>query len=157
MKNLLSLTEWFIGHCTDHRKLSQHTLKAYRHDLALFRAFTGDVPESEIDRNTLQRWLAGMSTVRPRTIRRRLATVKSMFSALERHGKIASNPLASFRSEVKVGKGLPKTVARQTVRLLLRSARKLPVLTQKLELRRIQDIALQDRALAAGFNEAALT
>jgi integrase/recombinase XerD len=129
MNTLNSAIDWFLDHCTHHRKLSHHTLKAYRHDLLLFRAFATIPPTavaiSSIDRNVIQRWLAGMTNVKPRTIRRRLASLKSMFSCLERQGKLTNNSLAGFRSEVKVGNSLPRTVARTIVKSLLRSTYKL--------------------------------
>lgn len=151
MENLPSLIDWFIEHCAGHRKLSPHTLKAYRHDLALFRAFAGDALVSSVERNTLQRWLGQMSGVKARTIRRRLATVKSMFSASERHGKISANSLAGFRCEVKVGKSLPRTVARQTVRLLLRAPRKVEALNPRSEAKRDQDTVLLELLFATGM------
>jgi integrase/recombinase XerD len=127
MNTLNSAISWFLGHCTHHRKLSAHTLKAYRHDLEHFRAFmppsVGDISVSSIDRGFVQNWLAGMDGAKPRTVRRRLATLKSMFASLERHGDGLINPLASLRSEIKVGSSLPRTIARATVRALLRSAR----------------------------------
>jgi len=151
MENLPSLIDWFIGHCADHRKLSAHTLKAYRHDLALFRAFAGDVCVSAIERNVLQRWIGQMTAVKARTTRRRLATVKSMFSALERHEKIAANPIAGFRCEIKVGKSLPRTVARQTVRLLLRAPRKVQASNPRSQAKKSQDTVLLELLFATGM------
>jgi integrase/recombinase XerD len=128
MDTLNSAAEWFLAHCADHRKLSHHTLKAYKLDLSHFRTFApdlpGDIPIASVDRNLVQRWLASMNGAKPRTVRRRLATLKSMFSSLERYGNLKNNQLAGFRSEVKVGSILPRTVARATVKLLLRSPRR---------------------------------
>ena len=81
-------------------------------------------PTSSVNKQSVQNWLANMHNVKPRTVRRRLATVKSMFSVLERQGGIADDPLARFRSEIKVGSSLPRIIARSTVRSLLRSPRK---------------------------------
>lgn len=131
METLDSLIEWFIGHCANHRKLSGHTLKAYKHDLKLFSDFVSKQPEQNeattiqtVDKKTVQSWIANMTGAKPRTIRRRLAAVKSMFSTVERQGYIATDPLARFRSEIKVGSSLPRIVGRSTVRSLLRSPRK---------------------------------
>jgi integrase/recombinase XerD len=128
MDTFNSATQWFLGHCADHRKLSRHTLKAYKHDLSHFRTFAPDLPDdipiSSINRNLVQRWLASMNGAKPRTVRRRLATLKSMFSSLERSGNLNNNPLAGFRSEVKVGSTLPRILARGTVKSLLQSPRK---------------------------------
>lgn len=127
MKTLDSAVNWFIGHCECHRKLSVHTLKAYRHDLSLLQKHTSAlgvaIPLQTIDGNHVREWLKTMKSEKPRTVRRRLATVKSMFSAMARGGVIASNPIMGFRCEVKVGKSLPKTIARSAVRSLLRAPR----------------------------------
>src|SRR4051794_30114391 len=81
MQTLNSAITWFLAHCADHRKLSPHTLKAYRQDLDHLLAFApqtpGDVDLAIVDKNFVRRWLGSMSDVRPRTMRRRLATLKS--------------------------------------------------------------------------------
>ena len=82
METLNSAIEWFIGHCTNHRKLSSHTLKAYRHDLKIFSDFmsresgqNGEVTIPIIDKKSVQNWMGNMRNVKPRTIRRRLAEI----------------------------------------------------------------------------------
>ena len=82
METLNTATEWFIGHCSNHRKLSAHTLKAYRHDLKLFGDFISNQAKddsspkiSTICKTGVQAWIAAMREVKPRTIRRRVATV----------------------------------------------------------------------------------
>ena len=122
---LSEVTTWFIAHCTSHRNLSPHSIKAYKIDINRFQSFVtrgnGDIPLAKIDRSLVESWIQTMSELQPRTVRRRLATIKSMFSGLERHGYVPRNPIAAIRSEVKVGKSLPRTVARSTVLNLLRS------------------------------------
>jgi len=125
MQTLNDNIAWFLKHCSENRKLSPHTQKAYRIDLAHLKDFLpgdGNVELASIDRATARKWLGGMVNEKPRTIRRRLATVKSMFSALERHtGK--ESPFAGFRSEVKVGQSLPRTIGRGAVKALLLAPR----------------------------------
>ncbi|MBI4663296.1 MAG: tyrosine-type recombinase/integrase [Verrucomicrobia bacterium] len=155
MDTLNSAVEWFLGHCTDHRKLSPHTLKAYQHDLAHFRTFAPDlpvdIPIASVDRTLVERWLGSMNGAKPRTVRRRLATVKSLFSSLERHGNLLTNPLAGLRCEVKVGKSLPRTVARGTVRSLLCSPRSTTASTPASNDRKIQDTALIELLFSTGM------
>ena len=157
MNTLSSAIEWFLGHCANHRKLSAHTLKAYRHDLKLFDAFLSNASmESNvvlpaIDKNTVQRWLGGMNGVKPRTVRRRLATVKAMFSCLERQECIANDPLGRFRSEIKVGSSLPRVIARSTVRSLLRSPRKQANSSPVAQVRLMQESALLETLFSTGM------
>jgi integrase/recombinase XerD len=155
MNTLNAGIEWFLGHCENHRKLSAHTLKAYRHDLKHFREFLArsvtEVPGPAIDRNTIQKWLGEMTAVKPRTVRRRLATLKSMFSSLERNGNAANNPLVGFRSQVKVGTSLPRTVARPTIRKLLRSARNEKAKTTVGRTREKQEAAIVEALFSTGM------
>src|ERR1035437_2401066 len=155
MNTLTSGIEWFLGHCADHRKLSNHTLKAYRHDLEHFRDVVGPAPPetatASVERTTLQKWMGSMNGAKPRTVRRRLAAVKSMFSSLERHGNLTSNPLSGFRCEVKVGQSLPRTVARSTVKSLLRSPREQPAASPVAIARKTQEVALVEMLFSTGM------
>lgn len=155
MQTLNSAIAWFLTHCANHRKLSPHTLKAYRHDLAHILAFTSpaceEIPISAINRDLVQGWLASMPCSKPRTVRRRLATLKSMFAGLERYGHTIPNPLAGLRSEVKVGKSLPRTVARSIVRSLLRAAHTQSISGRTGLHRRTRDTALIELLFTTGM------
>lgn len=156
MQTLKSATDWFLAHCTHHRKLSPHTLKAYRHDLAHISAFASeveldDVGIASVDRKLVQRWLGSMTDVQPRTVRRRLATVKLMFSSLERHGAVSENLLAGLRCEVKVGLNLPRTVARSTVTSLLRAVRNQAARSPDAMRRTTRETALVELLFATGM------
>ena len=144
-----------MGHCADHRKLSHHTLKAYRHDLEGFSRFASSPPSDgalgSVDRSLVRRWLGNMMEVKPRTVRRRLATLKSMFASMERTGNVTSNPLAGLRCEVKVGVSLPRTVGRATVRSLLRSPRKLVAKSPVGICRNVQETALLETLFSTGM------
>jgi integrase/recombinase XerD len=157
MDNLDDAIEWFIKHCANHRKLSVHTLKAYRHDLTLLQNFASR-PDggsgaliSAIDRNVIRNWMTEMNGKKPRTIRRRLATVKSMFSTLERHGNILNNPVSSLRSEIKIGMCLPRTIARSTVGSLLRYPRKQVSKLSGIDRFLVQEIALLEALFSTGM------
>jgi integrase/recombinase XerD len=158
METLHSAINWFIGHCANHRKLSVHTLKAYRHDLKVFSDFmsksageSNSTLTSTVNKDSIQNWLAGMNNVKPRTIRRRLATLKSMFSSLERQGYIANDPLGRFRSEIKVGSSLPRIVARSTIRSLLRAPRNQSASTPSSRARLMQETTLLEMLFSTGM------
>ena len=138
--------------------LAIDTLKAYRHDLKIFSDFMSKsmntdeaAPASSVNKHSVQNWLANMHNVKPRTVRRRLATVKSMFSSLERQGGIADDPLARFRSEIKVGSSLPRIIARSTVRSLLRSPRKQAASALPSCSRLMQEITLLEMLFSTGM------
>jgi len=74
-----------------------------------------------------------------------------MFATLERHELICQNPLAGLRSEVKIGLSLPRTVARSTVKSLLRATRTQQASSPKASLRKILDTALVEMLFATGM------
>jgi integrase/recombinase XerD len=106
---------------------------------------------SSVDRKTVQNWMGSMKGAKPRTVRRRLAALKSMFATLVRDGSLENSPLSGFRCEVKVGKTLPRTVARSTVRSLLRSPREQTATNPAAVGRRIQEIALIEMLFSTGM------
>lgn len=155
MLTLKSATDWFLEYCADYRKLSPHTLKAYRHDLDHLSAFESsnwsELRPSEMDRAKTREWLASMNGASPRTVRRRLATVKSLFSTLERQGNIGENPLSGMRCEIRVGLSLPRAVARSTIKSVLHAVRAQQAKSEKSRHRKVHDVALIELLFATGI------
>lgn len=124
MKSISDAINWFLSYCEHNRKLSNHTLRAYQHDLNRFREFSvaefGDeAGVDKVNRHFVRAWLGKMTELSPRTMRRRIATVKSLFATLEREGKGTENPLAGFRDQIRVGLSLPRTVGSPTIQTFL--------------------------------------
>ncbi|HWX80015.1 MAG TPA: tyrosine recombinase XerC [Steroidobacteraceae bacterium] len=118
--------EWierFLTHLAQERRMSAHTVTAYRRDLRTMQGFCG--------RRNLKRWDAlDNSQVRafaaaehaggmaPRSIQRRLSALRSFFEFLMREGAAARNPAEDVRAP-KAKKRLPQTLdADQMARLL---------------------------------------
>jgi integrase/recombinase XerC len=115
--------ERFLSHLHVERRLSSHTLAAYRHDLLALAGFC----ES---RNVL-RWAAlnnfqvrafaaaeHAGGIGPRSIQRRLSAVRSFYEYLMREGLAKNNPALEVRAP-KTKKRLPATLdADQMARLL---------------------------------------
>jgi integrase/recombinase XerC len=114
----------FLSHLAQERRLSDHTVAAYRHDLAALASFCGH--------RALKRWDAlSHAQVRafaasehagglgPRSIQRRLSALRTFFSYLAREGHVgANNPALDVRAP-KTKKRLPATLdADQMGRLL---------------------------------------
>jgi integrase/recombinase XerC len=117
-------TDKFLSHLAQERRLSSHTVAAYRHDMAALAEFCR--------RRAIKRWDAlGNAQVRafaasehaggigPRSIQRRLSALRTFFSYLAREGVVgANNPALDVRAP-KTKKRLPATLdADQMGRLL---------------------------------------
>lgn len=107
------MTEFF-DHCRYEKNLSAKTLKFYTIDLLQFSAFMerqrfpSVVPE--IDKTHLKDYLRELSGWKPKTIKRKVATLKALFNYLEFEDQIAVNPLRKLRIKIKEPALLPKAL-----------------------------------------------
>jgi integrase/recombinase XerD len=104
-----------------------------------------------VNRDSVRCWLGSMTDAKPRTVRRRLAVVKSMFASFERYEKTPTNIIAGLRNEVKVGLSLPRTIARSAVRSLLNSTRQQTGTSPKAMQRKTRDTAIVELLFATGM------
>jgi integrase/recombinase XerC len=113
----------FLSHLNFERRLSSHTVSAYRHDLRTLLAFC--------ERRDVKRWgalnnfqvrafAAGEHAggIAPRSIQRRLSAARTFYEYLMREGAVKNNPALDVRAP-KTKKRLPATLdADQMGRLL---------------------------------------
>jgi integrase/recombinase XerC len=118
--------EWierFLAHLKFERRMSGHTLAAYRHDLARLMAFCArrDVQRwSALNNFQVRAFAAGehAAGIAPRSIQRRLSAARSFYEYLMREGHAKNNPALEVRAP-KTKKRLPATLdADQMGRLL---------------------------------------
>ena len=127
--------EDFLQHLVVERGFSQHTLDAYRNDLAQFSDFLkekmneaserSDVWE-RVDLDLLNDYIAdlrGRKGYRDTTTARKVAAIKSFFTFLAQNGIIEEPPTESLGSP-RVGRALPKYLTEDEVERLLREADK---------------------------------
>lgn len=120
MQTVPEFINGFIFHCQYEKSLSEKTLKAYRIDLRQFAEFLdGQHPGvriDQIDKHTLRDYIKIVSSGnKPKTIKRKLATLKTFFNHLEFDDTILVNPFRKIRIRIKEGKQLPKTIPRHNI------------------------------------------
>jgi integrase/recombinase XerC len=115
--------ERFLSHLHVERRMSRHTLAAYRHDLLTLLGFCErrDVQRFAALNNFQVRAFAAAEHaggIAPRSIQRRLSAVRSFYEYLMREGVAKNNPALEVRAP-KSKKRLPATLdADQMARLL---------------------------------------
>ncbi|WP_139311619.1 tyrosine-type recombinase/integrase, partial [Desulfovibrio sp. DV] len=123
---LSSAIETFLLHCRLERGLSELTLTAYRLDLNQFlekQQGKAQIHIANIDKNVIREHLVWLDDkYKPRSIKRKLATLKSFFTFLEQEESIEYSPFRKLRLRVERAKSLPRTLAISSVRKLLQSA-----------------------------------
>jgi site-specific recombinase XerD len=113
----------FIRHCQSIRKLSPHTTRAYELDLAGFTQFLGKrAAVTTCDKTVIHnyvRHLFDVRTLKETSVKRHLATLRSMFRWLEEDGAVAEDPFRGARIRIRMPKRLPRVIARADLRRLL--------------------------------------
>lgn len=126
MYTLLNATKEFLTHCKIEKNLSSKTLKAYEIDLKQLYQFLLEKKHSvellEITKNQLREYLESISSLKPKSIKRKIATIKSMFNFLEFDDKILANPIRKMRIKIKEEKRLPKVLNIKEMESLFKSA-----------------------------------
>jgi len=121
-ESLIRKTEEFLSYCRA-RNLSEHTLRAYRVDLAQFLAFAGDgneITAADLDRKSIRGFSVFLhdSGKKTTSVRRTLAAVKSFLKFLEAEELIAPS-LPDSIPRVRRRDSLPDVPSEETLRLLL--------------------------------------
>lgn len=114
MRTLEDCIKEFIEHCKFEKNLSLKTLKAYSIDLNQLRSFLLDRECSTsillITKKELREYLECISNLKPKSIKRKIATIKAMFNFLEFEDYIMSNPIRKMRIQIREPKRLPKVM-----------------------------------------------
>ena len=147
MDTLEQATRDFLQHCAEERKYSRHTVKAYRLDLRSFGTFlqqanTAPAP-NELTCERLRDYARSRTHAKPRTIRRNVACVKSFLRFLHAEGRITTDLAAGWRSGVKLGRPLPRTISHPAVQSIFVTVYRAPASRKRREVVR----AARDRAL----------
>jgi len=113
----------FLQYLEHEKRFSPHTVTAYRSDLLQFFNFQEKTYETksieEITHPMIRSWIVGMMEkgITPRSINRKITTLKSYYKFLLRKGEIVQNPMLKVQSP-KVSKRLPVFVDVNKMELL---------------------------------------
>jgi len=104
----------FLSYLEVEKNYSSHTLLNYKIDLDEFLVFLGKIPLNEVDYAVLRRFLAMIrgKNLKPRSIARKLSSLRSFFKYLQREKIVNSNPAALLVTP-KLDKPLPHFLSEQ--------------------------------------------
>ena len=115
----------FISYLSSERRLSQNTIVSYSNDLDQFHCFLNEhfnitSQISEVSFHIVRSWVANLfeNGVQPRSINRKISTLKTFFKYLEREELIDANPMLKVVGP-KASKNLPLFVKENEIKLLL--------------------------------------
>ena len=116
----------FLLHCRVEKNLSSHTIKAYQLDLNQFFNYLsvkGQVMDmKKIDKQILRDYLHHLQGPnKVKTIKRKIATLKALFTYLEFEDRIAVSPFRKMRIKIKEPLQLPGVLTLNEVKTLFQA------------------------------------
>lgn len=120
MKTLALLISDYLVAAEQQKKLSLHTIKAYRIDLHQFAEFTqGNL----VDTDMLREYVIHLNkNFSPRSPKRKLASIRAFYNDIWTSGIIDLNPFEKLRLCIHSPQQLPRIIPQETIETLLQCA-----------------------------------
>ena len=120
METLRSLIDHYLDAAACEKKLSPDTIKAYRIDLKQFAAFADD---TMVNKEVLSQYIKYLNQrFAPRSVKRKLASVRAFYNELSLSGTLEVNPFDKLRIKIHSPQQLPRIIPQQIVKSLLQNA-----------------------------------
>ncbi|OIQ86973.1 tyrosine recombinase XerC [mine drainage metagenome] len=148
-------TTAFLRHCEVERRLSQHTVRAYRADLSRFGEFLANSQTKallpEITKDHLRAYQQSLHRLKPRSVSRRMAALRSLFWYAESEKLVVGSPFEGLRLRIRIGRPLPRTLGQRTVERIFRALYTRPAPTPHAWRRKVRDIAVIEILFGTGL------
>ena len=120
MTHLQTHIDSYLEFCRYQKRLDSKTMKAYLTDLTQFSGQIPPVDAPNITPAILENFIAGLhQAYKPRTAKRKIASLKAFFHYLEYRELIEKNPFTKLRIKFREPSTLPKTIPLSTVETFL--------------------------------------
>lgn len=115
MSKLKQQIHSFILHCRHEKNLTEKTIKSYQTDLVqLTQYIKQNSPykeASEVEKEILRNYIKSMEHLKPKSIKRKIATAKAFFNYLEFEDSIPANPFRKIKIKIKEPQQLPSVLS----------------------------------------------
>lgn len=116
MENLRELITIYLEYCKNQRQLDEKTVKAYRIDLSQFEQYADSQVTDLSIVNLIEDYISILhQTYKPKTVKRKIASVKAFFHYLEFKDVIEVNPFHKVQIKFREPVILPKTIPLHTI------------------------------------------
>ena len=110
----------YLDYCKSQKRLDEKTLKAYHIDLNQFSDKIIISSINEINISILENYISFLSNIyKPKTVKRKLATIKAFFHYLEYKNIIQYNPFNKMITQFREPIILPKVIPLKTIEYFL--------------------------------------
>ena len=122
METIKTEVEKYLNACKFQKNLNEKTIKAYRIDLQQFSDFlqeSGGTPS----KSALIEYVEKLNkTYKPKSVKRKMATLKAFFHYLEEEEILPDNPFCRLKLHIHQPKTLPRSVPLHLIEVMLRVA-----------------------------------
>jgi integrase/recombinase XerD len=121
MQSLARCVTSYLDRCRNVRRLSEHTINAYKNDLGQFMAVFSD--DAQLTPTVIRAHLSQMAEdtrIAPSTVKRRIASVRAFLRSIDE--ELAARTFTTWKLKQRTAKRLPKSIARSELAALLKSA-----------------------------------
>ncbi|MBQ2902347.1 MAG: tyrosine-type recombinase/integrase [Lachnospiraceae bacterium] len=154
MNNLQSEIQNYLNYCEYQKRLDKKTLKSYRIDLRQFHTSISPQNISEITSETLENYIITLhQTFKPKTVKRKIASIKAFFHYLEYKDLIEKNPFSRLQIKFREPVILPKTIPLPIIETILSTiyTRKKNATTTYQKRNALRDAAVIELLFATGI------
>lgn len=154
MNTLITITEKYLEYCKSQKRLDYKTIKAYRIDLKQFTSFYNNTDIHTLSAADIENFIGYLhQNFKPKTVKRKLASLKAFFHYLEYKSIIEINPFNRIKTKFREPLLLPKTIPLHTVENLLSTVYKEYSLshTDYRKKRTLLDIAVLETLFSTGM------
>ena len=119
MNTLNNYITQYIEHCQYRKRLDYKTLKAYQIDL---KQYAGSCPsmKNALSKEVVDRYITNLhKQYKPKTVKRKIASLKAFFHYLEYQELIKENPFNKLDTRFREEKLLPKTIPFHSIQKFL--------------------------------------
>lgn len=109
----------YLEYCEYRKRLDSKSIKAYKIDLKQYDTFSRNLQEG-LSRNTLDSFITTLhKQYKPKTVKRKIASLKAFFHYLEYKDLLAENPFNKLDIHFREAKLLPKTIPFHSIQKFL--------------------------------------
>ena len=100
MNTFIPITEKYLEYCKSQKKLDNKTIKAYRIDLKQFETFLNNTDVHSLSVADIENFIGYLHrNFKPKTVKRKLASLKAFFRYLEYKSIIEINPFNKIKTK----------------------------------------------------------
>lgn len=154
MNNLQSSISDYLEFCKFQKRLDFKTLKAYKIDLTQFERFQSNQLLKYSDPHLIENFISLLhKTFKPKTVKRKIASLKAFFHFLEYKDIVIINPFSKLQVKFREPMILPKTIPLHIIETFISSIykQKDQVTTSYQKKCIIRDIAVIELLFATGM------